>query len=72
MKQWTKKSFLTLLKKNGYFFARTGKGTHAIYSNSSGQHITVSKSINSCLARRIIKEHNLNLTLFIYGYRYPY
>lgn len=55
-----------MLEKNGYYYSRNGKGSHSIYTNSEGIHITVGKTINSCIARRIVKENNLNPVLFIY------
>lgn len=56
-----------MLEKNGYHYDREGRGSHSIYTNSSGQHITVGKTINPCVARRMIKEHKLNTSLFIYS-----
>lgn len=67
MKQWTKKDYCRMLEKNGYFYDRKGKGSHSIYTNSSGSHITVGKTINPCIARRIIKENKLSIIFFIYG-----
>lgn len=69
MKQWTKKTFCRMLENNGYSFSRKGKGSHAIYTNSKGNHITVGLTINPCVARRVIKENHLNTSLFIYGNR---
>ena len=66
MKQWSKKEYCRMLEKNGYHYSRKGKGSHSIYTNSEGIHITVGKTINSCIARRIVKENNLNPVLFIY------
>lgn len=72
MKQWTKKDYCKMLEKNGYHYSREGKGSHSIYTNSAGIHITVGKTINPCIARRIIKENNLNTILFIYESRRLY
>ena len=55
-----------MLEKNGYHYSRKGKGSHSIYTNSEGIHIPVGKTINSCIARRIVKDNNLNPVLFIY------
>lgn len=66
MKQWTKKDYCKMLNKNGYHFDRKGKGSHDIYTNSHGNHITVGKTINPCIARRVIKENKLNTAFFIY------
>ena len=72
MKQWTKKDYCRMLEKNGYHYSRDGKGSHSIYTNSEGAHITVGKIINPCIAKRIIKENNLNPVLFIYESRRLY
>jgi predicted RNA binding protein YcfA (HicA-like mRNA interferase family) len=69
MKQWTKKEYCTMLEKNGYHCSRNGKGSHSIYTNSFGSHITVGKTINPCIARRVIKENHLNIIFLIYKIR---
>ena len=72
MKQWTKKDYCKMLERNGYHCSRQGKGSHSIYTNSVGIHITVGKTINPCIARRVIKENKLNPILFIYESRRLY
>lgn len=72
MKQWTKKDYCKMLERNGYHYYREGKGSHSIYTNSVGTHITVGKTINPCIAQRTIKENNLNPILFIYESRRLY
>ena len=72
MKQWTKKEYCRMLERNGYHCSRQGKGSHSIYTNSAGIHITVGKTINPCIARRVIKENKLNPILFIYESRRLY
>lgn len=59
-----------MLERNGYHYDRKGKGSHSIYTNHEGIHITVSKDINPCVARRIIKEYNLNVVFLIYSYEF--
>ena len=70
MRQWPKKDYCRMLERNVYHYDREGKGSHSIYTNHEGIHITVSKDINPCVARRIIKEHNLNVVFLIYSYEF--
>lgn len=58
MRQYTKRDFIRILKKNGYFYSRNN-GSHEIYVNRSGNHISVPRSMNMCITRRLIKENNL-------------
>ena len=58
MKQWDVRDFIRMLEKNGYYYSRNN-GSHSIYINKSGIHISVPKKIRSVIARRLIKEHNL-------------
>ena len=58
MKQWTHKEFVKLVKGNGYFLKRC-KGSHYIYANKEGRHITIPKQLNSVIALRLIKENKL-------------
>lgn len=58
MKQYTNKEFEKLLKENGFVYIRT-KGSHHIYYNNSGKHISIPKTLNSVIARRLCKENNL-------------
>ena len=67
MRQWTKKEFCRMLERNGYFYDRSGKGSHSLYTNNSGSHITIGKTLNSCVARRLVKENNLNVLFLIYS-----
>lgn len=64
MTEWTKKDFITLIHKNGYSLVKgRGKGGHSIYKNSTGNHISVPFRIKAVIARRLIKENNLNIHL---------
>ena len=58
MKQWTHKEFVKLIENNGYSFKRC-KGSHYIYENKEGRHITIPKQLNSVIALRLIKENKL-------------
>lgn len=62
MKQWTSREFIRMLKKNEYTYSRHN-GDHAIYVNKSGRHISIPKKLVDVIARRLIKEHNLNIEL---------
>ena len=58
MKQISRERFIKILKNNGYEHIRT-KGSHSIYKNSEGNHITVSLNLKSVVYQRLIKENNL-------------
>jgi predicted RNA binding protein YcfA (HicA-like mRNA interferase family) len=49
-----------MLEKNGYYYSRNS-GSHSIYINAKGNHISVPLKIRSVIARRLIKENNLKL-----------
>lgn len=57
MKQWSRVAFIKVLKKNGYH--SRNNGSHSIYINSQGKHITIPLRIEVVIARRLIKENNL-------------
>lgn len=60
MTEWAKKDFVKMLNKNGYFHVKgRGKGTHTIYQNEAGNHISVPLRVKAVIARRLIKENNL-------------
>lgn len=58
MKQWTFKEFSKLLENNGFSYLRVGKGSHYIYTNGT-RNISVPKSMNCCVIRRLVKENDL-------------
>ena len=62
MKQYTRKEFITILKKNGFYYDRQ-KGSHSIYINNKGKHISVPHNLECVIARRLIKENNLDINL---------
>ena len=59
MKTYNDREFKNILKKNGYVYLRS-KGDHNIYINErTGRKVTINKSLNKMVARRIIKEYAL-------------
>ena len=50
-----------MLERNGYSYSRNN-GSHSIYMKE-GKHITVPLRIRAVIARRLIKENNLNIDL---------
>ena len=62
MKQWTSREFLRMLRKNGYTYSRHN-GDHHIYVSERGRHISVPQKLECVIARRLIKEYNLNIKL---------
>ena len=62
MKQWKLREFLRVLEKNGYYYSRHN-GDHHIYVNKNGRHISVPKKPVDVIIRRLIKEHELDITL---------
>lgn len=59
MKQYSKKEFELILKRNGYKYIRC-KGDHFIwYHTITNRHISVPKSMNICIITRLIKEYSL-------------
>lgn len=57
VKAYSKREFERLLKDNGYEFARC-RGSHFIYKKAS-KTVAVPKDLNSMIARRLVKEHDL-------------
>lgn len=60
MRQWTSREFIRVLKRNGYVYNRHN-GDHAIYVNASGRHISIPQKLADVIARRLIKEYDLNI-----------
>lgn len=60
MLEWNKNDFIKVLKRNGYYLSKgRGNGSHSIYINDLGNHISVPLRIKAVVARRLIKENNL-------------
>jgi predicted RNA binding protein YcfA (HicA-like mRNA interferase family) len=65
MRQYTYLEMTKIVKRNGYEYARC-TGDHCIYKRKDGNGtivLTKKKHINPCIARRLIKEHNLIVDL---------
>lgn len=60
MKQYTQREFIRICVANGFYYSRH-KGDHAIYINYKGRHISIPKHLESVIARRLIKENNLEI-----------
>lgn len=62
MKQYTQLEFIRIVRKNGFSYDRHN-GDHAIYVNEHGRHISIPHRLESVIARRLIKENNLEITI---------
>ena len=62
MKQYTSRGFIKIVKFNGFYYDRHN-GDHAIYVNNNGRHISIPKNLECVIARRLIKENNLEVNI---------
>ncbi|YP_009981766.1 mRNAse [IAS virus] len=62
MKQYTQLEFIKVVRRNGFFYNRHS-GDHAIYVNNRGRHISIPHKLESVIARRLIKENNLDVNI---------
>ena len=62
MKQYTQLEFIKIVKRNGFSYSRHN-GDNAIYVNSGGRHISIPHKLESVIARRLIKENNLDVNI---------
>ena len=62
MRQWARADFIRMVEKNGYTYSRNN-GSHSIYINNKGRHISIPLRLKIVIARRLIKENNLNTDL---------
>ena len=62
MKQYTQLEFIRVVEKNGFYYSRHS-GDHAIYVNDKGRHISIPHKLESVIARRLIKENNLDINI---------
>lgn len=62
MKQCTSREFIKIVERNGFYYDRYS-GSHAIYVNSEGRHISIPYNLKYVIARRLIKENNLNVNI---------
>lgn len=62
MKQFTHREFVRVVVANGFYYDRHS-GDHAIYLNEKGRHISIPKKLESVIARRLIRENNLEINI---------
>jgi len=62
VRQYTSKEFIKIVKKNGFVLNRYN-GDHAIFVNDKGRHISIPKNLECVIARRLIKENNLDINI---------
>lgn len=55
MKQYTRREFVKLVRQNGFEYVRS-HGSHDIYYNKEGRHITIPQTLVDVIARRLIRE----------------
>lgn len=60
MRQYTQREFIRICVANGFYYSRHN-GDHAIYVNDIGKHISIPKNLECVIARRLIKENNLQI-----------
>lgn len=60
MRQYTQREFIRICIANGFCYSRHN-GDHAIYINEWGRHISIPKNLECVIARRLIKENNLQI-----------
>ena len=58
MRQYTRREFVKLVRQNGFEYMRS-HGSHDIYYNKEGRHITIPHTLVDVIARRLIKENSL-------------
>lgn len=62
MKQYKHKEFVRIVKANGFHYNRHS-GDHAIYTDNRGRHISIPAKLESVIAKRLIKENDLELDI---------
>ena len=62
MRQYTSREFIKIVEFNGFYYDRHN-GDHAIYLNEKGRHISIPLKLESVIARRLIKENNLEIDI---------
>lgn len=62
MKQYTQREFIKVCVANGFYYDRHS-GDHAIYVNDMGRHVSIPSNLESVIARRLIKENNLEVDI---------
>lgn len=64
MKQYTFREMEAIVFDNGYKCVRNNGTSHRIYKKDGDPNLillTKKKHVNACIAKRIIKEHNLKI-----------
>jgi predicted RNA binding protein YcfA (HicA-like mRNA interferase family) len=60
MREVTYKECQLILNYNGFHYDHQS-GSHVIYKNDRGKHISIKvNSVNACVWRRLVKENNLD------------
>lgn len=60
LRQITYRECASILRFNGFEFKHQ-KGSHAIWKNTNGRHISISVThVNACVWQRLVKENNLD------------
>ena len=62
LRQWTHDEFCRMAEKNGYYYMRSN-GSHSIYVNKEGHHMSIPYKLAWVIARRLIKENHLDTNL---------
>lgn len=62
MKQWNLKMLIKVVENNGYHFNRYS-GSHMIYRNNNGYHISIPRNLKCITAQKLVKKYNLNVTV---------
>lgn len=62
MRQYTQREFIKICMANGFYYDRHN-GDHAIYVNDKGRHISIPSKLECVIARRLIKENNLEVNV---------
>jgi len=62
MRQWTHDEFFKMAERNGFYYMRSN-GSHSIYVNKEGHHMSIPLKLACVIARRLIKENNLDINL---------
>ena len=62
MRQYTSREFIKIVEFNGFYYNRYN-GDHARYVNDRGRHISIPKNLECGIARRLIKENNLEVNI---------
>lgn len=61
MEQYTQREFIKILQRSGYTYNRHS-GDHVIYVKN-GKHISIPKKLRCVIARRLIRENNLEIEI---------